>query len=276
MQLTAENYYSPEANYEYMSVSQFKDFAGTYGQVRCEALAMAKLRGEYQEEKTTALLVGSYVDAYFEGTLDKFKMENPEIFTKTSQKKYPGDPEKWELLSDYKQANNIIARIERDEFFMAHMAGQKQVIMTGELFGLPWKIKIDSYLEGIAIVDLKVMASLTKHEWVRDIGYLDFVRYWGYDIQAAVYQEIVYQNTGKRLPFYIAGASKEKATNIKIVHVQDNYLQEAMNIVKYNIERVKLVKYGEVIPDRCGNCDYCRETEVLTAPITISDLVADI
>lgn len=274
--MTAENYYSPEANYEYMSVSQFKDFVGTYGKLGCEAMAMAKLRGEYREEKTTALLVGSYVDAYFEGTLDRFKLENPEIFTKTSQKKYPDQPEMWELLSDYKQANTIIARIERDEFFMAHMAGEKQVIITGELFGLPWKIKIDSYLEGIAIVDLKVMASLTKHEWVRDIGYLDFVRYWGYDIQAAVYQEIVYQNTGKRLPFYIAGASKEKTTNIKIVHVQDNYLREALDIVKHNIERVKQVKYGEVIPDRCGNCDYCRETEILTAPVTISDLVADI
>ena len=29
-QLTSENYYSDIANYEYMSVSQFKDFAGTY------------------------------------------------------------------------------------------------------------------------------------------------------------------------------------------------------------------------------------------------------
>ena len=174
------------------------------------------------------------------------------------------------------QANDIIARIERDEFFMAHMSGQKQVIMAGELFGLPWKIKIDSYLEGIAIVDLKVMASLTKLEWVRDIGYLDFVRYWGYDIQGAVYQEIVYQNTGKRLPFYIAGASKEKATNIKVIHVQDNYLREAMSVVEHNIERVRQVKYGEVLPDRCECCDHCRETEVLTGPIGIADLVADI
>ena len=57
MILTPENYYSPEANFEYMSVSQFKDFSGTYGQVGCESRAMAKLRGEYQEEKTTALLV---------------------------------------------------------------------------------------------------------------------------------------------------------------------------------------------------------------------------
>lgn len=31
MELSAENYYSKEANLEYMSVSQFKDFAGTYG-----------------------------------------------------------------------------------------------------------------------------------------------------------------------------------------------------------------------------------------------------
>lgn len=46
MVLTPENYYSPEANFEYMSVSQFKDFSGTYGQVGCEARAMAKLRGE--------------------------------------------------------------------------------------------------------------------------------------------------------------------------------------------------------------------------------------
>lgn len=31
MQLTSENYYSQEANKEYMSVSGYKDFAGTYG-----------------------------------------------------------------------------------------------------------------------------------------------------------------------------------------------------------------------------------------------------
>ena len=31
--LTEENYYSELANYEYMSVSQFKDFNGTYGRM---------------------------------------------------------------------------------------------------------------------------------------------------------------------------------------------------------------------------------------------------
>lgn len=267
MNLTAENYYSEAANYEYMSVSQFKDFVGTYGRRGCEEMALAKLRGDYQEEETTTLLVGSYVDAYFEGTLDTFKEEHPDIFKKTGDKG---------LKADYLQAEEIIRRIERDELFMEYMSGDKQVIMTGELFGVPWKIKVDSYLDGIAIVDLKVMASLTKLEWVRDIGYLDFVRYWGYDLQGAVYQEIVYQNTGKRLPFYIAGASKEKTTNIELIHVQDNYLEEAMNVVKYNIERVRQLKTGEAKPDRCECCDYCRETKVLKHPIAISDQVAEI
>ena len=47
-QLTSENYYSDIANYEYMSVSQFKDFAGTYGKLGCEEGAMAKIRGRYK------------------------------------------------------------------------------------------------------------------------------------------------------------------------------------------------------------------------------------
>ena len=201
MILTPENYYSPEANFEYMSVSQFKNFSGTYGQVGCEARAMAKLRGEYQEEKTTALLVGSYVDSYFEGpeSLERFKSENPEIFT-----------QKGELRAEYKKADTIIQRIESDEYFMQCMSGEKQVIMTAEIFGIPWKIKIDSYLKDIVITDLKIVESIKKMKWVRDLGYLDFIRFWGYDTQGAIYQETVRQNTGKRLPFYIAAASKER------------------------------------------------------------------
>ena len=149
MILTPENYYSEAANFEYMSVSQYKDFAGTYGKLGCESMAMAKLRGEYEEEKTTALLVGSYVDAYFEGSLDEFKRKTSEIFT-----------QKGELRAEYKRANQIIERIERDKYFMQCMSGEKQVIMTGEIFGIPWKIKMDSYIPDVVIVDLKIVETL--------------------------------------------------------------------------------------------------------------------
>ena len=76
MVLTAENYYSKEANKEYMSVSQYKDFAGTYGKMACEFSAVEKLEERWEQKKTTPLLVGSYVDSYFEGTLEEFKKEN--------------------------------------------------------------------------------------------------------------------------------------------------------------------------------------------------------
>ena len=263
MVLTAENYYSKEANKEYMSVSQYKDFAGTYGKMACEFSAIEKLEERWAQKKTTPLLVGSYVDSYFEGTVGEFKKETPEIFTQDGGLKAP-----------YIQADKIIERMERDPLFMMYMSGKKQVIMTAELFGTKWKIKIDSYAEGIAITDLKVVESITK--WVRDIGYLDFIRYWGYDIQGAIYQEVVYRNTGLRLPFYIAAGTKEEEPNIEVIQVTQNYLDEAKNMVEMNMPRILRVKNGEVEPDRCEMCDCCRHTKVLKRPISITNLVAGI
>lgn len=265
MVLTAENYYSKEANKEYMSVSQYKDFAGTYGKMACEFSAIEKLEERWAQKKTTPLLVGSYVDSYFEGTVGEFKKETPEIFTQDGGLKAP-----------YIQADKIIERMERDPLFMMYMSGKKQVIMTAELFGTKWKIKIDSYAEGIAITDLKVVESITKPKWVRDIGYLDFIRYWGYDIQGAIYQEVVYRNTGLRLPFYIAAGTKEAEPNIEVIQVTQNYLDEAKNMVEMNMPRILRVKNGEVEPDRCEMCDCCRHTKVLKRPISITNLVAGI
>ena len=265
MNLTNENYYSQFADFTYMSVSQYKSFAGTYGRAGCEAEAMAKIRGEFVEEPSTAMLIGSYVDSYYEGTLEKFRAEHPDLFT-----------QKGELKAAYKKAEEMIARAERDDLFRAYMGGDKQVIMTGELFGCEWKIKMDSYLDGKAIVDLKCMQSLTKMNWVPDLGYIDFIRYWNYDIQGAVYQEIVRQNTGKRLPFYIAGISKEDAIDIEVIGVNDFYLQEALAMVESNMPHILEVKAGREEPERCGLCKYCRDTKVLMRPISISDLVSKI
>lgn len=265
MILTAENYFSPEANREYISVSQYKDFAGTIGRPACEEMALAKLSGDWAEEETTSLLVGSYVDAHFEGTLDIFKAKHPQIFTKSG-----------ELKAEYRRAEDVINRIERDEYFMKFMSGQKQVIMTAEFFGAEWKIKIDSYLEGIAIVDLKIMESLTKQFWTKDFGYMDFTQYWGYDIQGAVYQEVVYQNTGKRLPFYIAAASKEKEPNIEIIQIDDDHLKEKLYEVEQNTPKILMLKNKEISPIRCGICDWCKHTKVLTKPIHYSELLGEV
>lgn len=263
--LTSENYYSSEANREYMSNSIFKEFYGTYGKLGCEFRAMKELSGEWEEESTTPMLVGGYVDAWFEGTIDGFKKNHPQLFKKDGG-----------LKAEFIKAESIIERVQRDDYFMKFMSGEKQKIMTGEIAGVPFKIKIDSYIPGVAIVDLKVMESINKVKWVRDLGYLDFVRYWGYDFQGAIYQEVVRQNTGVRLPFYIAGVGKENEPDIQIIHITQNFLDEAMRLLTAGLPRVMSVKNGEKEPDRCELCDCCRHYRVLSKPISITDLVANI
>ena len=73
-----------------------------------------------------------------------------------------------------------------------------------------------------AIVDLKCMKDFSK-QW--DNGkYVNFIDFWRYDIQGAIYQEIVRQNTGERLPFIIAGATKEKETDLGLFEIPQDVL----------------------------------------------------
>ena len=141
VKLTAENYYSQEANREYASCSQWKAFK------KCPACAMAELRGEWSTPKTPALLIGGYVDAWFEGSLEQFKSANSELFT-----------QKGVLKKEYLKAEYIIERVKRDKMFMEYMSGEKQVILTGTVNGVKCKIKIDSLdVPNKRFTDLKVM-----------------------------------------------------------------------------------------------------------------------
>lgn len=252
MKLTKRNYFSKKANLEYMSVSQFKAFE------KCEASALAEIKGKYTREKTTALLVGSYVDAYFEGTLANFIRENPEIFKKDGT-----------LKAEYVQAELIIQRILKDRLFMNYLLGKKQVIMSGNICGVPVKIKVDS-LHTDKIVDLKIMKDFNPvYNPFR--GELPFFEAWGYDLQGAVYQEIVRQNTGEILPFYIAGATKEKETDIDIIHIKQSLLDAALEHCKQHIGRFDAIKKDIVPAFRCEKCEYCKSTKVLEEPTESDD-----
>lgn len=257
MKLTDSNYYSREASMEFMSVSQFKAFQ------KCQASALAEIKGEYTREKSTALLVGSYVDSYFEGTLEEFKKQNPEIFKRDGS-----------LKSEYIQAEAIIERTKKDKLFSEYMSGEKQVIMTGEINGVKVKIKIDS-LHPDKIVDLKIMRDF-EGVYVPDSGKMPWFEAWGYDLQGAVYREIVRQNTGKTLPFYLAAATKEKVTDLCIVHLSPQMLDYALDRFKRDIEFFDAVKQGVIDPMRCEKCDYCKSTKVLTEPTESEEFYLDI
>lgn len=232
LELDQNNYYSPEANQQYFSVSQYKDF------MKCEAMAMAKINGTYQPAMTKAMLTGSFVDAYFEGTLDAFMKEHPAVFTR-----------KQELRSEFRKANEIIARIRSDELFMKFMSGEKQRIMTFDLFGVPWKMKMDSYLPGTCITDLKVVAKFRT------------LPFWRYDLQGAVYQAGVFIKTEEKLPFYLAVATKERTIDLDIFQIPQATLNAALTVIEGSLQHFAEVKNGTVPPVYCGKCDYCKSVK---------------
>jgi hypothetical protein len=251
MKLTQKNYYSAKANCEFMSVSQFKDF------LKCPAMAMAKLKGECVPEKSRALLLGSYFDEMLTGdeeSQNKFIAENyDELF------KRGGAP-----YADVAQAQETIERVKKQPLMMHYLSGKHQVIMTGEIEGVPFKIKMDSYNPKEYISDLKYMASLRSPNL-----FTPMVEYWGYDLQAACYQEIVYQNIGKRLPFFFTVATKEKPAHLAVGQISQWNIDKAMETVRANIVDYQKIKTGELEADRCEDygCDYCTSTKIITEAI---------
>ena len=265
LKLTPENYYSPEANWQYMSASSFKAFK------KCEAAALAELKGEWNRPSTTALLVGSYVDAYFGGELEQFVAEHPEIFTKQKT-----------LKADFQKAHDICERLNRDELARLLLSGKHQTIKTGKIAGVWYKTKSDSLLTarkveaickkfpevrqlvpfgGGMIVDLKCMKDFEdiwdeeQHEKV------SFVEFWGYDIQGAIYQKI----DGRMLPFVLVGATKESATDIEAMYIPDEDLAFSLSEVEALSPRYAAIKRGKIEPDGCGKCAYCRSVKRLTS-----------
>lgn len=255
-ELNEQSYFSPEMEWQYCGSSQFKRFC------ECPAKAMAMLRGEWVEEKTDSLLVGSYVDAYMSGTLEQFKEQNPEIFT-----------QKGELKAGFRKAEDIINRIENDELFKKYISGDHQTILTGEIEGLPFKIKVDSYFKDKNVcTDLKVVKDF-EGIWNNKTNRKEnFIEYWHYDWQAAIYAEIVRQNTGILPKYFIAAITKEKYSDLALLNIPEQDLLMQLEIVKSMIPYVKSIKEGKEQATRCEHCDYCKATKKLTKIINYHDL----
>lgn len=261
--VTPENYYDPEIQMAYMGATQYKAFQ------KCEAAALAELRGEYTPASSTALLVGGYIDAYFSGELPLYQAQHPGIFKRDGQ-----------LKAEYLKAQTVISRMEEDELYSMLMSGKKQVIFTGTIAGVPFKIKIDSLLSGAqcedivkrfphaaaalgmcdgAIVDQKAMKDMEMVWSAEDHCKVPFVEYYGYDIQGAIYQAI----EGHMLPFVLAVGTKEDSPDLAAMYIADKDLSAKLAEVEDNAPRYQAIKEGRIQPARCEHCDYCKATKKL-------------
>jgi hypothetical protein len=257
MKLTKQNYFSLEADRSYMSNSQYKGF------LDCEAKQMAILNEKYKKpEPSTAMQVGSYVHAWNENKLDEFKKENPSIFKKDGT-----------LKAEFRTADRVIETISNDELFMYALSGKKEVMMTANLFGVEWKILVDSYFEDEKrFGDLKVLRSLYEKFWdVDSSSYQNVFEYRGYLTQMAIYAEVIRFNKKSDEYFepFLAVVTKEEQPDKEIISfVSDvetvgDFVYKELAIVENNMKRIKLVKDNKEYPKRCQKCDYCKSTKVL-------------
>lgn len=194
MDLTRDNYYTPEADWAYMSCSQYQ------GWCECEAKQMAKLQGRWVDEPKEAFLVGNYFHTHFEGpeAHEQFCQEHFEEIYKTKTLKDKATGLETVVATGkraaYEQADKMIQTAERDPLIrsLLDLPGENEMIMTGKLFGVPWRIRVDKYApDGRLIIDYKTVANINELKWSSELHEkVTFIDAYGYMMRAAVYSEI--------------------------------------------------------------------------------------
>lgn len=253
--INKENYYTPEADLEAFSVSQYKLFKS------CEAKALAKVKGEYRQADNDAFLLGKYVHSWSEGTLEEFKNENPALFSTRGTTK-------GQLKSSFMVANKMIETLEKDSVCMKFLEGEKEVLIQGELFGVKWRGMVDilNINKGF-FADLKTTQGIYK----KYSGF-NFIENYGYIEQMAVYRELIKQQFGKDLIPYIVAVTKEDIPDKAVIRIDKGYTDSKLQEMEFYVERFQAIKDGKVDPVGCGSCDYCKSVNKVSRILSLSDL----
>jgi hypothetical protein len=248
----------------YMSVSSYKNY------LDCEAMALASDKGEYVRPQTNECLVGSYLHSWNEGAeaLDNFKSCTPDMFNKNGSMK-----------AAFLFADQMIETLQNDPFCMYMLEGLKEQIITAEMFGTMWKIKIDTLKVDDSIIDLKSTRSIWELQWNNFYKCkVSFLEQYNYFRQLAVYCEVERLASGRAtwLTPYIVAVSKETPPDKAVISLEDNShawkqnarFSDELMLVEANLPRILQVKAGEVEPVRCGRCAYCRASSGTTEIIS--------
>lgn len=235
--------------------------------MECEARTMAELYGSYKRPSSNALLVGSYVHAAFESDdeFNRFVEENNEAIFKKRGGKY----------ADFEQADLMIEALKKDRFVIFALEGEKEQIYTAELFGVDWKIKVDSINhERKTFADIKTTAQLEKRYWSEKYDtWVSFIEAWDYVLQMALYRRVLQECLGETYTPYIVAVTKENPPNKAVIHFDDSRFDFEYDYVQEYIDRIISVKNEEVEPASCSKCDFCRMEKTLSGTIEVGDLI---
>lgn len=113
------------------------------------------------------------------------------------------------------------------------------------------------FILGKLITDLKVIKDLKLIFNEETHQKENFINYYDYILQAALYQEIVKQNTGKQLPFIIAVCTKQEYSEKALLSISQEELDLKLEFLKNYLPHIQELKEGKVKPTFCGRCNYC-------------------
>lgn len=252
MKLDINNYYSIEANKQYISVSQYKNFQ------KCSKKAMFNLEQENEEDKI-CFLEGKLFETLIAGDIDLFMMQHPELVSSRGATK-------GELKANFKKVVLAANKIKQQKFIMDIIKKcKKQVIMTGNINGIEVKCCADLLDEETGnIYDLKCMANFNETWNKENKCYMPWYYYYGYVLQMAVYQEIARQNYGKKFETHLIAATKEEQPDMDAIHFDNSLLELELKEFSDNIVYYDKIKKGIEPVIKCNCCDYCKANKVIT------------
>lgn len=249
MELNNSNYFSKQAEKEYLGSTSFKRW------IKCESKALAIYKGDYKEPINDAFLLGSYVHSWNEGKLEEFKINHPELFSSRGVTK-------GQLKNEYKIADKMIEILEHDDLVQKFRNGSEfEKIFVGKIDGVNFKICADIInLKHGYFADLKTTADLNKTYYNKNMRrHETFIQYYDYYLQLALYHEIIKQNTGLSLEPYIIAVDKTSIPDHVIIDMGKSFIEEKIDFIKYNLDRIEGLKEGIYDPEPCGHCDYCKQ-----------------
>lgn len=247
MELNHNNYFSIEMDKKYLSVSQYKSFKN------CSLKALHDLEVPDTTYKQ-AFLEGQLFENLVAGDPKLFIAQHPEMIS--SRGSTAG-----QLKSEFQRVLKAAEKFNSQEFFRSIINKcEKQVILTGEICGVPVKCCLDLFdRETNSIYDIKCMKDFNEQWSKEEKKYIPWYYAWGYVLQLAVYREIVKQNFGKE-PKEIAllAATKEEIPDIQAIKFNTELLDIELIDFMHNIRLYDEIKKGIIKPTPCNCCSYCK------------------
>lgn len=254
-----------------MSATWFKKFE------ECEAATLHELGGASDEMlppeelkpggETPAMLVGNHIHSYFQSTEAHQEFVDDHTPVRGESKDEPTIyTQKGKLLSKYDYVNLMIERMKRFDlfnYFYNDPGCQKEAIVSGQLFGVNWKGKIDSLnVEKGYFCDLKTTAEIDRTFYNPAIrGRELWFDHWNYGLQMAAYKKLLQDQYHKPFHVFIFAVDK-KAPEPAIESFEVDYgrIEKGLKEIEEYQPLLMDMIAGKAKPIRCGKCDYCRAT----------------